>query len=76
MNLCNRGAVVVEYFTREMSLQYHLRAIWEYEAVEEAGAAGCPVESEFLQRGRSDAFAGRSGWWLGGVFETNLDKLK
>jgi len=61
---------------RESPLQHHLRALWEDEVVKEAGDAGQLIESEFFQRGKSGAFAGRSDGYVWRIVEANLDELE
>jgi len=57
---CRGTAVAIECRARELTLQHHLRALWEDEVIEEAGGAGCLVESEFLQGGEANPSVGRS----------------
>ena len=60
MDSCGGITVLVEYFTRESSLQHHLCAFREDEMVKQAGGGGCLVEPQFLQGGEADPFPGRS----------------
>ena len=76
MDLCGRGAIVIEGLTDEMALQHHLCALREDEVIKEADGAGCLVESELSQGGETNPSAGRSGGWLRRVGEANLDEFK
>jgi len=76
MDSCSGSAVVIKFLARELPLEQHLCALWKDEVVKEAGGGGRQVESEFLQRGKPNAFAGRSGGWSGQVYEANLDEFE
>ena len=76
MESCSRGVVLVECLVRELTLQHHLRALWEDEVIQEAGDAGRLVQSKLLQSSEVDPSAGRSGGWLRHVVETYLDEFE
>jgi len=76
VDLCGRVTLVIELLVRELSLQHHFCALWEGKVVKETAGGGRLVESEFLQRGKSNAFVGRSCGQVGRVEEANLDELE
>jgi len=70
------GALAIEYFTREWSLQLHLHALREDEMIEEARGGGRLVESEFFQHSKPNAFARRSNGWFRRVVEAEFYEFK
>jgi len=38
------GSILIEYFIRELPLQYHLCALWEDEVIKQTRGGGCLVE--------------------------------
>ena len=77
MDLWGGRAVVIGCPARKLSLQHHLRALWEDKVVKETRGTGCLVEPEFLQGREENPFLGRSSGWSGRVvIKADLDKFE